>query len=184
MDQEAASRCSQQIANGIAALYRAEQHPIGRDRLAEFRSAAFYQAYEFIPDDALAIVLTIGEMPMLVAVQQNRFYKISFAPFDLSDSSQFPATVCEMLRIRPEVATLAVGARYHVTAGGTLERVTNWAFRLDDKNGLSFEASTAQRFEKLQRRNLLVRFSQRWTGSCQGRFPRPESAPCALIRWL
>jgi hypothetical protein len=128
------------MANGIAALYQAEQHPIGRDRLAEFRSAAFYQAYEFIPDDALAIVLTIDELPMLVAVQQNRFYKLSFAPFDLSDSSQFPATVCEMLRIMPDAATLAVGTRYHVTASGTLARVTNWAFRLDDKNGLAFES--------------------------------------------
>jgi hypothetical protein len=139
MDQDTTVRLSQQMANGIASLYQAAAHPVGKARLDEFKSAAFYQAYEFIPDGATAIVLTIEGLPTLVAVEEDRFYRLVFAPFDLTDI-EVPGTLCEMVRIRPEVASVGVGTRYHQTTPGTLTRTTGWAFRLDDKNHLSFES--------------------------------------------
>ena len=139
MDQDTASRLSQQMANGIASIYQAAAHPIGKSRLDEFKSAVFYQAYEFIPDGATAIVLTIDELPTLVAVEEDRFYRLVFEPFELTDS-EFPGTICEMIRIRPEVASVGVATRYHQITAGTLTRSAGWAFRLDDKNHLSFES--------------------------------------------
>jgi hypothetical protein len=139
MDQDTTVRLSQQMANGIASLYQAAAHPIGKARLDEFKSAAFYQAYEFIPDGATAIVLTIEGLPTLVAVEEDRFYKLVFTPFELTDS-EAPSTVCEMVRIRPEVASVGVGTTYYQASSSVLTRNTGWAFRLDDKNHLSFES--------------------------------------------
>lgn len=130
MDQETAARCSQEMANAIAGLYRDEQVPVGQDVLDRFKSAAFYQAYEFIPDGAPAIVLGAEEGPLLVAVQDDRFYKLSFAGFVMTEVT-IPETVCEMQRIRPEVATLSVQTLYQQIAAGVMARTTTWAFSLD-----------------------------------------------------
>jgi hypothetical protein len=130
---------SQQMANGIASLYQTAALPVGRARLDEFKSAAFYQAYEFIPDGATAIALTVDNLPTLVAVEEDRFYKLAFTPFELTDS-EVPSTVCEMVRIRPEVASVGVGTTYYQASPSLLTRTTGWAFRLDDKNHISFES--------------------------------------------
>jgi hypothetical protein len=42
-----------------------------------------------------------------------------------------PATVCEMQRIRPDVATLSVQTLYQQIAAGVMARTTTWAFSLD-----------------------------------------------------
>lgn len=139
MNPETASQLSREMANGIASIYTAATHPVGKARLDEFRSAAFYQAYEFIPDGATAIVLNIDGLPTLVAVEEDRFYRLVFEPFELTDS-ETPGTICEMIRIRPELASVGVATRYHQTTPGTLTRSAGWAFRLDDKNHLSFES--------------------------------------------
>jgi hypothetical protein len=137
MDQDSASRLSQEMANGIASLYRAGTHPIGQNRLNEFRSAAFYQAYEFIPDSATALVLTIDDAPHMVAVDGDRFYKLAFAPFDWTDND-IPA-ICNMQRIRPELAKLTVETLYHQAIAGVLTRTASWSFNLDGSSGISFQ---------------------------------------------
>jgi hypothetical protein len=140
MDQETAARCSQEMANGIASIYRTAQVPVGKDLLDRFKSAAFYQAYEFIPDGATAIVLSAEEGPLLVAVESDRFYKLSFAEFDPTEVT-IPATVCEMQRIRPEVATLSVQTLYQQIAAGVMARTTTWAFSLDGgASALAFQS--------------------------------------------
>lgn len=145
MEQGIAIRLGQEMANGIAALYHDEGHPIGQDRLDKFKAAAIYHAYEFIPDEADAIVLTVGGLPLLVAAQGDRFYKLGFAPFELEDDGT-PETICEMVRIRPELASLTVQAVYEQTVANVLTRTSEWAFSIDGNNFLSFvsERSTGR----------------------------------------
>lgn len=152
MDQDTALRLGQEMANGIKALFDREHHPIDQARLDRFRSAAIYHAYEFIPNEADAIVLTVNESPLLLAVDGGRLYKLGFASFDWDDDG-IPETICEMVRIRPESARVTVQAVYQHTVAGVLTRTSEWAFRVDDENLLSFvsERSTGQQPDGAER---------------------------------
>lgn len=147
MEQETAIRLGQEMANGIATLFRREHHPIGDDRLGRFKSAAIYHAYEFIPDEANAITLTVEDSPLIVAVQRDCFYKLGFASFEWADDG-IPQTICSMMRIRSDMASLTVQAEYEQTVAGVLTRTSEWAFRVDgtDGNFISFvtQHSTSQ----------------------------------------
>jgi hypothetical protein len=155
VQQGTAIRLGQEMANGIATLFRREQHPIGDDRLDRFKNAAIYHAYEFIPDEADAIVLSVDDLPLLVATQGDRFYKLGFASFEWEDAGT-PETICEMVRIRPELASLTVQAVYEQTVANVLTRTSEWTFSVDGKNFLSFvserstgrEPSEAERFAR------------------------------------
>jgi hypothetical protein len=154
MEQEAAIRFGQEMANGIATLFRREHHPIGDDRLNRFKSAAINHAYEFIPDEADAITLTVEDSPLIVAVQGDRFYKLGFASFEWADDGT-PETICSMVRIRTELASLTVQAVYEQTVAGVLTRTSEWAFRVDGtaENFISFvtQHSTGQPASETER---------------------------------
>jgi hypothetical protein len=173
MDQETAARLSREMAQVIAGLYRDEQVPVGQDLLDRFKSAAFYQAYEFIPDGAPAIVLSAEEGPLLVAVEGDRFYKLSFADFVMTEVT-IPATVCEMQRIRPEVATLSVQTLYQQIAAGVMARITTWAFSLDGgASALAFKSEQVYQREQSEQE----RFARALTAALDWPGPGEISPP-------
>ena|GEM_PF-4026221 len=161
------------MAEGIESLYRAEQIPVGQDQLDRFRDAAFYQAYEFIPDGAPALVLVVEPGPLLMAVEGDRFYKMSFAEFDMTDVG-IPATVCEMQRIRPEVATLSVQTLYRQIAAGVTARITTWAFSLDGgASALAFKSEQVANREQSEQE----RFARALTAALDWLGPGQMSPP-------
>lgn len=141
MEQGDAARSAREMARAIASVYQNEGQTPGRNRIEQFHNAAFAQAFEFIPDTALATVISLSEadgLPLLVAIDGKQFYKLYFGDFAFQ-SDDVPVTICEMTEIVPERGYVKVEAEYDPTTAEAPTRLTSWTFGIDDRFNLSFQ---------------------------------------------
>jgi hypothetical protein len=121
------------MAEGIAGTYRNVGAMPEGARIKQFEQAAFNQAFELIPNGALATVIALTEddgLPMLVAVEGRQLYKLVFGEFDLR-SDDVPATFCEMVNLDPAICAASAESIYAEAAPPEAPtRVTIWKFQI------------------------------------------------------
>lgn len=158
MVQRDAAKRAREMASAVASVYQAEGYTPDSGRMEQFHSAAFSQAYEFIPDSALSTVISLTEaesLPLLVAIDGQQFYKLFFGEFEF-ESSDMPITVCEMTKVKPEVGYVKAEVQYERTPPAPPSRLTGWTFGIDDRFNLTFttrfdsedEADDAEKFAR------------------------------------
>lgn len=138
MDQENATRLSQEMANLVASFAANEEHFRPEPgRMQAFQAAAFEQIYEFIPDDTVATVVAdsgSAGLPMLLAVGGGQLYKLVFGEVDVR-GDDVPVTVCEKIPVGPDRGSISVATQYFATPVGR-GRHTTWTFEF----GLGFNS--------------------------------------------
>lgn len=138
MDEKRARRYANEMADCVATVYRSAQAPAGDERITQFRHGAFDCLAEFVPDEAIAVVVSVGEadgLPMFLAVHEQSVYRLVFGTFEFG-SAESPVTVCKLFRITPR-STVEVAAEYAASHEPPAPRATEWAFQLTEKEGFS-----------------------------------------------
>ena len=137
-----AARHAREMASAIATVYQNDGYAPDKNRIVQFHDAAFSQAFEFIPDTALATVVSVtdaGSLPLLVAIDGQQFYKLLYDDFELR-SNDVPITVCEMTRIEPEKGYVRVETQYDPSSAASAPtRLTGWTFGIGERFNLTFQ---------------------------------------------
>jgi hypothetical protein len=139
MDEKGARQYANEMADCVAAAYKSAQAHVGDDRITQFRDAAFDHLSEFIPDGAVAVVVSVTEaegLPTFLAVHGKSVYRLVFRPFEFG-SAEPPVTVCKHFCLTAH-ASVEVAAEYSSSPEPPAPRTTEWAFRLTEKDGFSF----------------------------------------------
>jgi hypothetical protein len=121
------------MAEAVAATYQNVGAMPEGARIKQFEQAAFNQAFELIPNGAVATVIALTEddgLPMLVAVEGRQLYKLVFGEFELR-SDDIPATFCEMINLDPAICTASAESIYAEAAPQDAPtRGTIWKFQI------------------------------------------------------
>ena len=144
MEQRDAARHAREMANAVASVYQNEGYQPDTNRMQQFHNAAFAHAFEFLPDTALATVVSLTEaegQPLLVAIDGEQFYKLFFEGFEFR-SEDVPMTICEMTRIDPARGYVRVDAQYDPSSSSSApRRQAVWTFGIDERFNLTFQTS-------------------------------------------
>jgi hypothetical protein len=148
MEQGDATTRAGEMASAIAVVYQNAGYSLDDNRREQFHGAAFWHAFEFIPDTALTTVVSITEddgLPILVAIDGQKFYKLAFAEFEWR-SDDVPITICEMTQIDPANGYVRAVSQYDPTsAPKALNRTTSWTFGIDGRFTLAFNTGVSPR---------------------------------------
>ncbi len=146
MEQGNATTHAGEMASAIASVCENAGYVLDDNRREQFHGAAFWHAFEFIPDTALATVLSMTEddgLPLLVAIDGQRFYKLGFSEFEWR-GDDIPTTICEMTQIDPASGYVRIESLYDPTsAPKALNRTTSWTFGIDGRLTLTFNTQVS-----------------------------------------
>lgn len=166
MEQAEAVHHARRMTEAVATFSQNQGVAPETSRMEEFHNAAFSQAFEFIPNGAVAIVITTTEeegLPMLVAVHGQQLYKLVFGEFDLR-GDESPPTLCEMLNLTPENCTVVIETLYAAAAPpGRATRIADWNFTSAAKGSGCRPASVP--IKRTKARRLPKRSRARWAGA-------------------
>lgn len=135
-------RQAAEIAREMAGFHAAEWRTSAGDRRVEqIHGAVFDQAFEFIPDSAVAALIQRDgdNEPVIVAIDGHQLYVLSVLPAE--NGSPQPATECRIIHVEPGGGSVTVRTRYRPAIGTRPSRSTTWKFKVADEITMTIETS-------------------------------------------